>query len=99
MQRNAVRSCQALVQLVLLQLCQLVGQLLIVHLREYDIVSIQNEDVMSERTSIPIPTGFEMASEISLVSSICSLTASIVASTASTLLEQRRVSKCDSGMQ
>lgn len=46
--------------------------------------------MLTSSTMLPMPTGFEMASEISFVRSICSRILSIVWSTFSTLLYRSR---------
>jgi hypothetical protein len=79
---------ESLVQLLLLQRLQLVRQFRVVHLQQVSSVSIGTRSRSRARlTSMPMPAGLEMASEISFVSSSWLRTSSIVASTLSTLLQ------------
>jgi hypothetical protein len=91
MHRNAICPSETIVQLFLLERLELGLEVVLVYVSlcpvsRWRYVRIRQRNTPTSSTMLPIPTGFEIASLISLVRSICSRMASIVWSTFSTLL-------------
>ena len=87
MKRHTVCASKSVVQFLLLQRLELGLELVLKLAVSVASATARLKDcVLTSSTMLPIPTGFEIASEISLVRSICSRMLSIVWSTFSTLL-------------